>query len=508
MNLCYNFDNTQKAMTPIHLYNTLTKRKELFKPEQEGHVSMYHCGPTVYNHAHIGNLRAYIASDILRRMFELNGYAVSQVMNITDIGHLQHDDTDDGEDKMTLALKREGKELSLENMKEVALRYFDAFRTDLEKINILPANLFPFASEHIADDISFIQQLIEKENAYAGKDGIYFDTTSIPDYGRLGGIAAQDSETESRIGEADISSSGKKNRRDFALWKFNDALGYDAPFGKGFPGWHIECSVMSMKYLGGSDSAWSEFKTFDIHTGGIDHIPVHHNNEIAQTEAVSGKLLANYWLHNEHLIIEGGKKMAKSGESFITLQALEDRGISPLGFRYWALGAGYRTPLQFSLEALEDAERSYRSLIAKIAHMRAKADQGAASGANASSLEAHVETFRSLLSDDLNTPKAIAFIYEEIINGSNMDLADKIAFLEKADAALGLGLMDASEEFAKKLADSAIVPDSIRDLAERRLAARAAKDWAASDSIRDQIDAEGYEIKDVDGGYIVNKKLI
>jgi cysteinyl-tRNA synthetase len=495
-------------MTPIHLFNSLSKQKEIFVPKNEGHVSMYHCGPTVYNYAHIGNLRAYIATDILRRVFEFNDYSVSQIMNITDIGHLQHDDTDDGDDKMTLALRRENMELTRENMKLIALKYFDAFRADIERVNIQPANLYPFASDHIEDDISFIQILLDKGSAYATGDGIYFDTTSLAEYGRLGGISVDDAHTESRIGEAEIAKSKKKNIRDFALWKFNDTLGYDASFGKGFPGWHIECSVMSMKYLGGLKEFmgdWQNFETFDVHTGGVDHIPVHHNNEIAQTEAISGKPLAKYWLHNAHLIIEGGKKMAKSGEAFITLQTLEDKGISPLGFRYWVLGAGYRTPLQFSFEALESAERSYVNLVTRIGHIRNNIKN---ENMTMLSQNESLARFKSLINDDLNTPQALAFLYD-IINNPAIDGVDKLHIIEEADKVFGLDLMDKSKEIENALKENLVVSDEISELAEKRVEAKEIKDWDTADKIREQIAALGYEIHDVnDGYYFTKKKLI
>lgn len=524
----------------IYLHNTLTKRKELFKPSKPGHVSMYHCGPTVYNNVHIGNLRAYIAADVLRRVFELNDYTVSQIMNMTDVGHLQSDE-DSGDDKMTLALRREGKELTRENMKELGLKYFDAFRVDCEKINILPANLYPFASEHIDEDIDFIQKLIDKKNAYIAEDGVYFDTSSLPDYGKLGGLATDASTTESRIGEDEIAKSKKKNSRDFAVWKFNEELGYETPFGKGFPGWHIECSVMSMKYLGGVDESdektahahahnhaahlnWNKFETFDIHTGGIDHIPVHHNNEIAQTEAITdGKSLANYWLHNAHLIIEGGKKMAKSGEAFITLDTIEKRGISPLGFRYWVLGGVYRTSLQFSYEALENAERAYRSLVEKVAHIRLQAGVESMSWKSFSDLDAyldemegkfddetaeHIGTLKSLANDDLNTPKILAFLNESVISNAALNSFHKMHLIKTADIVLGLDLLAASKALADAQIANSVVPADIKELAEKRRLAREEKNWPESDKLRDQINGLGYDIKDVDDGYIVSKKLV
>lgn len=359
----HTMNNTEKQ--DIILFNTLKKEKEIFKPISEGHVGMYHCGPTVYNYIHVGNLRAFIAADLVRRLFEFNGYTVKQIMNVTDIGHLQSD-ADDGEDKMTLALKREGKELSLANMRAVADKFYNAFRFDLDEVNVLPAHLYPFASEHVDEDILFIEKLISGGHAYISGDGVYFDTNSIVNYGRLGGVSNTEKDVRSRIDDASSDQETadttdtkhtKKNFRDFAVWKFNPELGYDASFGKGFPGWHIECSVMSNKYLG---------EKFEIHTGGVDHIFVHHNNEIAQCEALSHEIMANYWLHNEHVIIDGGKKMAKSGESFITLDTLKEKGISPIGFRYWLLGASYRTQMQFSFEAIQQAEQGYKNLVSKI----------------------------------------------------------------------------------------------------------------------------------------------
>ncbi len=556
--LCYNPIHNIPTMTsvPIHLFNTLTKQKETFKPNIEGHVSMYHCGPTVYNDVQIGNLRAYVAADTLRRVFQFNDYTVSQVMNITDIGHLQHDEIDEGDDKMTLALRREGKELTRENMKEIGLRYFNSFLADCQKMNILHANLYALASDYIDEDISFVQKLLDKGNAYIADDGVYFDTMSLADaggaYGRLGGLAQDDEKAESRIGEDEIAKSKKKSIRDFALWKFNDELGYDAPFGKGFPGWHIECSVMSMKYLGGldefageairkgregsgpkgitsashTDIEWQNFKTFDIHTGGIDHIPVHHNNEIAQTEAISGKQLAHFWLHNAHVIMEGGRKMAKSGEGFVTLPVAGAKGISPLGLRYWVLGASYRTSLQFSWDALENAERSYRNLVDKVAYIRHQAGMERHGPDAFSDLDeyieerseilddataSHIEKFKTLVNDDLNTPKALAMVYEDIIGNSEVSFLHKMHLIKRFDEVLGLDLMAASKELAERLAANAIVPSDITELAEKRKAAREAKDWATSDSIREQLDKLGYEIKDdagVENGYIVTKKLI
>lgn len=510
---------------PIYLFNTLKKEKEVFNPIKKGHVSMYHCGPTVYNFAHIGNLRAYVAADILRRVFEFNNYTVTQVMNITDIGHLQSD-ADDGDDKMTLALRRENLPFTLEAMRTVANRFYDAFRADLEELNIRPANYYPFASDHIEDDILFIKNLLENGHAYATDDGIYFDTDSIRDYGKLGGVSSGEAgdKVESRLSSAgglddsEVREGGfakipKRNFRDFAVWKLNSELGYDAEFGKGFPGWHIECSVMSMKYLG---------DTFDIHTGGTDHISVHHNNEIAQSEAKSGRLLANYWLHNEHLIIDGGKKMAKSGESFITLDSVVNHHISPMGFRYWVLGASYRSQLQFSFEALLQAEQGYQNLIDKIALIIRQENEIEGSDDVADGTEGfehiddsvqeavHIdhwtENFTQAINNDLDTASGLA-LFHTMLKNPELEPSTKIKLIESFDQVFGLELIMIATEKAKiiEAAENTPIPEEIRELAEKRLLARQEKNWAESDHIRDQIKMKGFEIKDEENSYTISK---
>lgn len=518
-------ENPASEPAGIYLFNTLRKEKEIFKPLKNGHVSMYHCGPTVYNFAHIGNLRAFVATDILRRVFEYNNYSVSQVMNITDIGHLQSD-RDDGDDKMTLALRRENLPLTLDAMKMVANKYYDAFRHDLEEINILPAHHFPFASDHIEEDKIFIKNLLENDHVYKTDNGLYFDTNSIRDYGMLGGVSNENdsANVESRLkGSEDsdganpdapiLSTNQKKNFRDFAVWKFNDELGYDAEFGKGFPGWHIECSVMSMKYLG---------DTFDIHTGGIDHIPVHHNNEIAQSEAKSGKLLANYWLHNEHLIIEGGKKMAKSGETFFTLSTLEENGTSPIAYRYWVLGASYRSQLQFSFDALKQAEQAYRNLVGRVAEQLARSG-GAESSANTNAVAEKFELtvsedtdqeathisewssrFLERVNDDLDTAGGLA-ILQTLLKNSEMTPETKIKLISSFDEVLGLKLVESAQEKIKNDENATnSIPDSVRALAEKRVVAKRDKDWIKADEIRDEIQSAGYLVRDEGEEYILS----
>lgn len=450
----------------IYLHNTLTGQKEKFEPLAEGQVSMYNCGPTVYNFAHIGNLRSFVFADILRRMFEYNCLEVRQVMNITDIGHLSSD-ADDGEDKMSKALRREGKPMTLESMREVANFYFEEFKKDIQDLNIETPYKFPFASDHIKEDIELIQKLNEREFTYAILDGIYFDVSRFPDYGKLGNIKFG-GDTESRIGE----NSEKKNQRDFAVWKFNKELGYDAPFGKGFPGWHIECTAMSVKYLGAE---------FDIHTGGIDHIPVHHNNEIAQAEAADYKY-SRYWMHNAHLNI-GEEKMAKSGENFITLRTLKDKKIDPIALRYVFLSARYSSPLQFSWETLEGAGSALKKLREKI--------QSFPTGGKVLQTE-----FNELINDDLDTPRALALVWDLLKSDEHTD-ADKRATILDFDRALGLDLL-------KKVEFN--VPEEVTHLITERDLARAAKDFAKSDELRGEIEKRGFEVKDTAEGTKVVQK--
>lgn len=444
----------------IYLHNTFTGKKEKFTPLKSSAVSMYNCGPTVYNYAHIGNLRSYVFADTLRRMFEFNNFTVTQVVNVTDIGHLASD-ADDGEDKMTKALKREEKPLTLDAMREIADFYFSEFKKDLQDLNIELPYKFPFASDHIKEDIELIEKLIKSEYTYAISDGIYFDVGKFPDYGKLGNVKIS-SETESRIGE----NQEKKNQRDFAVWKFSKELGYDAPFGRGFPGWHIECTAMSTKYLGSE---------FDVHTGGIDHIPVHHNNEIAQA-VCSGSPYAHYWLHNAHLNM-GEEKMAKSGENFITLRTLKDRGIDPLALRYIFLSARYSSPLQFSWEALEGADSALNKIRGKISEISETGNI--------------VPTdFQKFINDDLDTPRALALVWEVLKDDAISD-ADKKATILDFDRALGL-----------KLGETKVfeIPDEVKELIAERDTARKNKDFTKSDELREKIESFGFEVKDSSDG--------
>jgi cysteinyl-tRNA synthetase len=333
---------------PLKFYNTLSRQKEDFSPIDKDEVRMYSCGPTVNNHAHLGNLRAYVFADILQKTLEYSGYKVKRVMNITDIGILSSD-ADTGEDKMTVALIREGKELTLKNMRELAEFYTEKFKEDLDRLNIrIPAEIY-FASDYVKEDIELVKKLEEKGYAYKTSDGIYFDTAKMPDYGILRGGKTTRDEGHTRIAE----NREKRNGEDFALWKFNSQIGYESPFGKGFPGWHIECSAIGMRFLGDQ---------FDIHTGGIDLIPTHHTNEIAQSESATGKKpFVRFWMHNE-FVDTGNEKMSKSKGNFLQLKSLLEKNLHPITYRFWLLMASYRTKVNFLWEALEGAEVALKRL--------------------------------------------------------------------------------------------------------------------------------------------------
>jgi cysteinyl-tRNA synthetase len=460
----------------LKFHNTLTKQTEEFKSITPGKVLMYNCGPTVYDYAHIGNLRSYVFADILRRTLEWNDFAVNQVMNVTDIGHLSSDG-DEGEDKMTKALKREGKPMTLAAMREVADFYFERFKEDLTSLNIRPATHFPFASDHITEDIALIERLSEKGFTYTTSDGVYFDISKFPEYGKLGGGISGDN---SRIGE----NPEKRNQKDFAVWKFNEELGYSAPFGKGFPGWHIECSAMSIKYLG---------ETFDIHTGGIDHIPVHHNNEIAQSESATGKEYARFWLHNAHVQIDGSK-MAKSEGNFITLNTLRENKIHPLSYRFFLLQARYSTQINFTLESLLAAQNGFENLLKNILSLSDKAERK-----QGQVLANWKNIFTEKINDDLNTPAALAVI-SDLLSDTTLASEDVLETISVFDEALGLKLI----ETASKLRE---IPNKITELLQKRNEAKKEKDFVASDTIRDQIISAGYTLKDFPEKTVVERSL-
>ncbi|MBI4437711.1 cysteine--tRNA ligase [Candidatus Uhrbacteria bacterium] len=454
----------------IRLYNTLTRQEEEFRPLHEGKVSLYTCGPTVYWFAHIGNMRAFLFADILRRTLEVNGYEVKMVMNITDVGHLTSD-MDEGEDKMIVAMQREGK-----TAREIAQVYTDAFLADVDRLNIKRANLYPKATEHIPEQIEMIQSLEKNGFTYRTSDGIYFDTSKLDSYGRLSGQKGEEKLAGARVGMGE-----KRYATDFALWKFSPAhstreMQWNSPWGIGFPGWHIECSAMSMKYLD---------VPFDIHTGGVDHIAVHHENEIAQTQGAEGVLEANLWMHSEFLTVDQGK-MSKSLGNLYTVADLIERGYDPLAYRYLVLGAHYRSKLNFTFEALDAAHNALTKLRETIRDWD-EPDIGCAE------LE---EKFFASLNDDLNTPQALAVLWE-LVN-ADLPTGAKAESLLKMDRVLGLRLKTV-------LGQALDVPQDVQRLVDERETARGNKDWKRSDELRVAVEALGYLVEDTAQGPHIKK---
>ncbi len=461
----------------IYLYNTLSRKKELFKPVKKGEVKIYNCGPTVYHYAHIGNLRAYVFADTLRRMFLVNGYNVKQVMNITDVGHLTSD-ADEGEDKLEKGALREGK-----SVKEVAEFYTAAFKNDLSLLNIAEPDVFCKATDHIAEMIEMIKVLEKKGCTYIAGGNVYFDTSKFKDYGKMACLRLDEKVNQARVEEDEY----KKSPFDFVLWftryKYSShEMQWPSPWGTGFPGWHIECSAMASKYLG---------KNFDIHTGGIDHIPVHHTNEIAQSEAAWGKQWVNYWLHNEFLIEKDGK-MSKSSGEFLRLQVLIDKGFGALDYRYFLLGTHYRSPIQFSFEALAGAKNALQRARQKIAELKNEKTKAGKESKEEKELKTD---FLQAINDDLNTAKALAILWG-VLDDKKLDANQKLKLVEYFDSILGLNLLEEIE---------IEIPTEVKSLAELRLKSRLEKNWAESDRLRDEIAKFGYEILDNKDGYQIKK---
>jgi cysteinyl-tRNA synthetase len=462
----------------MKLTNTLSGQKEEFKPIKDNSVGIYSCGPTVYDYAHIGNLRAFLIPDILRRTLEFNGFKVTQVINITDVGQLNPNASGEEEDKMTRGLKREGRPITIEAMNELADFYTEAFKKDLADLNIKSPTYLPKASEHIKENIELIQELEKKGFTYTTSDGVYFDTSKDAHYGKLGGISTDDS--QARISE----NSEKKNFRDFSLWKFNSTLGYPSPWGQGFPGWHIECSSMSKKYLG---------EHFDIHTGGIDLIPIHHNNEIAQSENACSCTFVNYWVHND-MLTTGNGKMSKSLGNIVNLKDMSAQGINPLAYRYWLLTAHYSTRVDFTEESIKAAQTAYGRIIEQLVLL----------GKEHGTPElTYIEQFRKFINDDLDTPKAIALVWD-ILKDSSIVPANKRATLSEFDKVLGLRLIETTDHILHILNDFT-VPDEVQLLITEREEARKNKDFKKSDELRDKIKELGFEVKDTEEGQKLKK---
>ena len=462
----------------LYLYNSLTRKKQIFKPIKPGRVGLYTCGPTVYNYAHIGNLRTYIFEDILKRVLVYNGYAVKHVMNITDVGHLTGD-RDMGEDKMEKGAAREGK-----SAWDIADFYTQAFKKDITHLNILEPDIWVKATDTLPEQIALVKTLEEKGFTYRTSDGIYFDTAKFKDYNKL---SHQDLEALQEGARVERNPE-KRNPTDFALWKFSPPgskrqMEWDSPWGVGFPGWHLECSAMSMKFLGNQ---------LDIHCGGTDHINVHHTNEIAQSEAATGKPFFNFWVHGAFLIIQGGKKMAKSEENFLTLEnAFLQKDINPLVYRFASFLTHYRKPMEYSDEGIEAARNG-------LLHVQNQVRQIVADGVDVEPpVNAEFKNkFIEAINDDLNMPRAMAVIQEML--KSKISDAQKYSTILDFDRVLGLQL--------DQLDKAQVLPEAVQKLVDARQQARQVRDFAASDQLRAEIEALGYQVQDTQDGMKVVKK--
>ena len=463
----------------LKLYDTYRRRLCAFEPLREGEAGIYACGPTVYDYAHIGNLRTYIFEDVLRRALEFGGYRVRHVINITDVGHLTSD-ADSGEDKVEAGARRVGK-----TAWEIADKYTRAFQHDFETLNILPPTIWCRATEHIAEQIADIAEIEKRGFTYITADGVYFDTAKLDDYGHLARLDREGLDAGARV---DIGE--KKHPTDFALWKFSGdekrQMEWDSPWGRGFPGWHIECSAMAVKYLGAK---------FDIHCGGKDHIPVHHCNEIAQAQACHGTTLANFWLHGYFLEVEQAK-MSKSGGDFLRLQSLIDLGCDPLAYRYLCLTAHYRSDLKFTWESLEAAAIALERLRAHVYEWGQANDANNANDVGKAD-DATVAEFAAQIGRDLNTASGLAVLWG--MAKTELPAAVKKATLLQADRILGLDL--ANWQPAKLE-----IPDEVAALLEQRNAARENRDWTQADKLRDAIGAHGFEVDDRAGGSTVRRR--
>ena len=459
----------------INFYNTLTKKKEEFKPINEGKVCMYSCGPTVYYFAHIGNLRAYLFMDNLRRVLKYNGYELKHVMNITDVGHLVSD-ADEGEDKMMKAARRENKDPFA-----IADFYMQAFLDDLKKLNVYMPEIIARATEHIPCMEEYVKQIIANGYTYETDDTIYFDTSKLDKYGVLSNKDVKEEDLEARI-DADPN---KKHPNDFALWikaPENHLMKWDTFWGKCYPGWHLECSAMGHEYLG---------EEFDIHTGGVDHIPVHHENEIAQAKGFCGKIPAHYWMHVEFLQINGGK-MSKSLNNLYTLADLADKGYEPLVFRLFNYTSNYRAQINFTFETMDAA----KTALARIREGYLKHSEGT-DDISETEIHNYEEKFLEAINDDLNMPVAMSVVWDVIRNPKKSKKLQRL--LLKFDEVLGLNLKDYKKE-------EDILPEDILKLVEERNNARQEKNWAESDRIRDLLISKGYVVKDSKEGTIVEKQ--
>ena len=456
----------------IYFYNTLTKKKELFVPIEKGKVRMYSCGPTVYKNATIGNMRTNLFQDTLRRVLRYNGYELKHAMNITDVGHLVSDG-DEGEDKMLKSAREEHK-----TPLQIAEYYTKLFFNDLERLNIETPEIVCKATDHIKEMLELVQKIMERGYAYETSTAIYFDVSKLDEYGILSGVNLREQKAGARV-EVDPE---KRNPYDFALWikaPENHLMKWDSPWGPSYPGWHIECSAMSTKYLG---------EVFDIHTGGIDLIPTHHENEIAQSKGACGKIPAHYWMHGEYLLINGGK-MSKSLGNVYLLDDIINRGYDPLVYRLFNFSCHYRGKLNFTWEGIESASVALDRL--RDGYQKHFAGNAEVSDEIINDME---NRFHQAINDDLNMPLAMSVVWEAV---KYADKSPKIAkLLEKFDTVLGIKITE------KKKQET--IPEEILELVEQRKKARQEKNWAESDRLRDLISEKGYVVKDTKEGMEVN----
>ena len=463
----------------INLYNTLTHKKEEFIPIKKNNVSIYSCGPTVYSYAHIGNMRTYIFMDTLRRMFKYNGYTINHVMNLTDVGHLTSD-ADTGEDKMEKAARKEGKDPY-----EIAEFYTKAFMKDLKSLNIDMPETITKATDNILQMEQMVEEIIKNGYGYETSKGIYFDVSKLDKYPVLSNNDVSGQEAGARI-EIDPE---KRNPYDFALWikaPENHIMKWNSPWGKSYPGWHIECSAMGRRFLG---------ENFDIHTGGVDHIPVHHENEIAQCKGAFGHNPANFWMHSEFLLVDGGK-MSKSLGNVYTLTQLQEKGIEPLAYKLFCYSSHYRNKLNFTFEGAIASQKALNRLReGYLKELDGKDD------ISDDIIKEYENRFHEAINDDLNMPSAIGIVWEII--RSEKKSAKFANILLKFDEVLGLDLINAKEYLEKS--NEVEIPDEIRELIQKRSQAKSEKNWEMADKIRDEIRKKGYLIKDTKNGVQIEK---
>ncbi len=467
---------------PLRLFNSLTRRLETFAPVHPGEARVYSCGPTVYNDQHIGNMRAYLFADVLGRTLSHLGYRLTHIINITDVGHLQSD-ADEGEDKLEAAARVEGG-----TAWDVAARHTATFLIDIDRLNIRSPFKWAVATDHIGEMVDFAKSI--EDRCYPLEDGLYFDTSLVPDYGRLSGTAPD--EREARI----TAVAGKRRPEDFAVWRtFADTdrrqMEWDSPWGRGAPGWHLECSAMSLKYLG---------SPFDIHTGGIDHREIHHPNEIAQNQAHSDCATtgANLWMHNNFLVTRAAK-MSKSSGDFLTLQRLVDRGLHPLAYRLMCLQAHYRGELEWSWEGAIAALTRLKRLVIAVGSLRERAADAPIGGALTPGALERLARFETAIRDDLNTPRALVEL-EETLSDGGLEAPVRLGLAATMDEVLGLRLTTLDRrELRVRPKDAALTEAQVEAALERRRQARAVRDFAAADAARELLMAAGVEVMDGDG---------